>query len=76
MFVLVSDCFCLGLVVLSVGAMPLRDLTNMNAIRKIADRDPEKGAKLYDYVARPYNNRPWLLRKVLRIKMPKKLAPT
>jgi hypothetical protein len=72
-FVLLTDAFTGGLTLLGSGPVLLKDFTNANAATKIFERDPERGAAIFKKVAALHAEKPWILRKLTRVKMPKKL---
>jgi hypothetical protein len=74
-FVLACDFFTLLLAFLSNGGLPLQDLTNMMSIAKMGEKDPQKASRIYEAMAREYLRRPWFIRLVSRVKMPKSLPP-
>ncbi|WP_247006884.1 hypothetical protein [Bradyrhizobium sp. PRIMUS42] len=55
--------------------MPLQDLTNVLAIAKIGEKDPQKARKIYQALAREHVRRPWFMRLIFPMKMPKNLPP-
>ncbi|MHB8269259.1 hypothetical protein [Bradyrhizobium sp.] len=72
-FVLLTDLFSAGLSLLGNGPVLLKDFTNANAIFKIFERDAEKGTAIYKKIAVMHAEKPWLIRRFSRVKMPKKL---
>ncbi|MGX4804853.1 hypothetical protein [Bradyrhizobium guangdongense] len=74
-FVLACDVFTLLLAFLSSGGMPLQDLTNMLTMSKISEKDPDRAAKIYRAMALEHLRRPWFIRLISRMKMPKRLPP-
>src|SRR5262249_24093978 len=72
-FVLLCDSFSILLGSLSSGWFPLEDSTNMLTLAKINRQDPDKGSKLYEAIATQHAQQPWIIRRLFRIRMPKKL---
>jgi hypothetical protein len=74
-FVLTCDSFSILLAFLGGGIFPLRDLTNMLAIAKIGERNPDEASKIYRTIATQHVQRPWIVRLFFRMQMPKNLPP-
>jgi hypothetical protein len=72
-FVLIGDFLSIAISLVANGPILLNDFSNMFAAKKIGERDPAKESAIYQRLAQLHVQKPWLIRKFTRVKMPKKL---
>jgi hypothetical protein len=72
-FVLLADTLGLSINVLNGWPFAVRDYTNFHKLAEIQEHDPERYKRVIVSIVEQHHGLPWLLRKIVRPKMPKKL---
>lgn len=72
-FVLLGDFLSISINALSGWPIAMKDYTNMMALDRLKQKEPEKVAEVYRQMAAKHVRRPWLLRHLTRMKMPRHL---